>query len=151
MICSLVISTFRQTDELIWIGTPKGEFSIRSTYHLEKTYFVQVAGESTTTDVHRIIVECGRPYGNWMSHVRWESFFERLLAIYCQPMRIHLEKSLFKICCDQFKDRRWRLLVIFYGVVHLQMICGGTVLRRFKIFPMEVKTLCWFLVCFWKD
>lgn len=55
MICSLVISTFRQTDELIWIGTPKGEFSIRSTYHLEKTYFVQVAGESTTTDVHRLV------------------------------------------------------------------------------------------------
>jgi hypothetical protein len=48
----MVISPFRQNDKLICIGTPKGQFLVKSAYHLEKNRFMQDGGESTTAAAH---------------------------------------------------------------------------------------------------
>lgn len=37
---------------MIWIDTPKKKFMVKSTYYSEKNRFVQVVGESSTTDAH---------------------------------------------------------------------------------------------------
>jgi predicted nucleic-acid-binding Zn-ribbon protein len=75
------------------------------------------------------------------------NFFERLIAIYCQSISkiIYLKKKKKKIVqihCAQCVDWMWRLLVIFCGAVHLQMMYGGTVLGRLKKFLVKVTTLC---------
>lgn len=38
MICSMAISPNSQTNQLIWSGTYMGEFSVKSVYHVKKTY-----------------------------------------------------------------------------------------------------------------
>lgn len=50
LICNLPISKYQQADKLIWRATSTGEFSVRSTYYMEKEKTEHMHGEGSTTE-----------------------------------------------------------------------------------------------------
>ena len=44
-ICTMVISPLGQKDRVVWAGTKKGNFSVRSAYHMAKEISLAEVGE----------------------------------------------------------------------------------------------------------
>lgn len=59
-ICSLAVSHNRQTNQLTWIGTTNGDFSVKSAYHMERVYSRRLHEEA---QMSLYIAVCVRVYG----------------------------------------------------------------------------------------
>jgi hypothetical protein len=55
IICNIPVSKYHQKDKLIWVATNSGEFTVKSTYHLEKELQDRKNGECSNQALSQAI------------------------------------------------------------------------------------------------
>ena len=120
---SIPLSLCRPSDILIWMGTKRGDFSVRSAYHilLNQSHAAEASSSSSSRGQ---IQRGGRLFGLCQCNPKSSFSFGVLVKRFCLPKPICLTKGFHKHIRAYGVGMKPKLWAIFFGVASLLKGCG---------------------------